>query len=106
MNYLAAVDIGQQFGSAFGGTSSGGGKGFSDLVSVILSNALVIAGIVALFLIVFQSISIIIAAGQNNPEKAAKREQAAIWSLVGFGIIFATFWIIRIVEAITGLKIL
>ncbi len=100
MNQIA-VDIGTTFGSPFGQ-----GKGLGDLVSVVLSNVLVIAGIVLLFFFIFGGISMIAGAGQDNPEKAAKGKQAATAALIGFIIIFAAYWIIQIVEKITGLDIL
>lgn len=100
MNKLA-VDIGSTFSSPFGQE-----KGIGSLVSVIISNALVIAGIILVFFFVFGGISMIAGAGQDNPEKAAKGKQAATSALLGFIIIFAAYWIIRIIESITGLNIL
>ncbi len=100
MNKLA-VDIGSSFGSPFGQT-----KGIGNLVSVIISNALIIAGIILLFFFVFGGISMMMGAGQDNPEKTAKGKQAATSALLGFIIIFAAYWIIKIIESITGLNIL
>lgn len=96
MNKLA-VDIGSSFGSPFGQS-----KGIGDLVSVIVSNALVIAGVILLFFFIFGGISMIAGAGQDNPERAAKGKQAATSALIGFIIIFAAYWIIRLIEIITG----
>lgn len=100
MNKLA-IDIGSNFGSPFGQS-----KGIGDLVSVIISNALVIAGIILVFFFVIGGISMIAGSGQDNPEKAAKGKQAATSALIGFIIIFAAYWIIKIIESITGLAIL
>jgi len=96
-----AVDIGTSFNSPFGQE-----KGIGDLVSAIISNALVIAGIILVFFFIFGGISMIAGAGQDNPERAAKGKQAATSALLGFIIIFAAYWIIRIIESITGLAIL
>ncbi len=96
-----AVNIGSEFGSPFGQN-----YGFGDLVSIILSNALVVAGIILLFLLIFGGISMIIGAGQDNPEQAAKGKQATTSAVIGFIIIFAAYWIIQIIETITGLNIL
>lgn len=100
MNKLA-VDIGSKFGSPFGQS-----KGIGDLVSAIVSNTLVVAGIILVFFFVIGGISMIAGAGQDNPEKAAKGKQAATSALLGFIIIFAAYWIIRIIESVTGLNIL
>lgn len=95
------VPIGEKFGSPFGQS-----KGLADLVSVVLSNVLVIAGIILLFFFIFGGISMIAGAGRDNPEQAAKGKQATTAALVGFIIIFAAYWIIQIIEKITGLDIL
>jgi hypothetical protein len=48
----------------------------------------------------------IMGAGQDNPEAAAKGKQAATSAVIGFIIIFAAYWIIQIIETVTGLNIL
>jgi len=96
-----AINIGEQFGSPFGQE-----YGLADLVSVILSNAMVVAGIILLLLLIFGGISMIMGAGQDNPEQAAKGRQAATAAVIGFIIIFAAYWIVQIIEVLTGLNIL
>lgn len=96
-----AVDIGTTFGSPWGT-----GKGLADLVSLILSNAVAFAGIVMLFLMLGGGIAIIVGAGQNNPEASAKGKQAVTSAIIGFIIIFTAYWIIQIIELISGLDIL
>lgn len=80
--------------------------GVGNFISIILSNALVAAGLILLFLLIFGGISIVIGAGQENPEAAARRKKAASAALVGFIIIFASYWIMRIIEVLTGVSIL
>ena len=101
MGKIAQVDIGSTFGSPIGQT-----VGLGDLVSIILSNAIIFAGVIMVFLLIFGGISIIIGAGQDNPEAAARGKQAATTAVIGFIIIFAAYWIIQIIEAMTGLQIL
>ena len=100
MNKLA-VDIGNKFGSPIGKD-----VGLGKLVSIILSNALVIAGIIMLFLMIGGGIAIISGAGKSNPETAARGRQAVTSAVIGFIIIFATYWIVQIAEIITGVNIL
>ena len=45
-------------------------------------------------------------AGEDNPEKAKKGKQAITAALIGFMIIFCSYWIIKIIEIITGVSIL
>lgn len=97
-----AVNIGSAFGSPIGQ----GDFGFAKLVSIILSNALVIAGIIMLFLMIGGGIGIISGAGKSNPEATARGRQAVTAAVIGFIIIFATYWIVRIAEIVTGVNIL
>jgi hypothetical protein len=101
MKKLAAVDIGTSFGSPFGQS-----LGVGNLVSIILSNAVVLAGVIMLFLMLIGGFGIIMGAGQDNPETAAKGRKAVTAAVIGFIIIFASYWIIKIVETITAVKIL
>jgi len=104
MEKIAQIDIGQEF---FGGAHFlREVTGIGQLVSIILSNAMVVAGVILLFLLIFGGISMIAGTGRDNPEQAAKGKQAATAAVIGFIIIFAAFWIIRIIETLTGLDIL
>ncbi|MEK7112910.1 MAG: hypothetical protein AAB875_06390 [Patescibacteria group bacterium] len=76
------------------------------LVSIIVSNAIIIAGIILLFLMVFGGISMIAGAGSQNPEQVAKGRQAVTSALIGFIIVFAAYWIVQLIGAITGINIL
>lgn len=73
-----------------------------DLISLILKAAFAISGVLILFLIVFAGFTIIASAGSNNPEGAKKGKDAATAAALGFVIIFVAYWIIRIIELITG----
>lgn len=98
---FAQVHITSIFNSPFGR-----GYGFGDFVSIVLSNAVIIAGIVLAVLLIFGGVSIIIGAGQGNPETTAKGQKAVSTAVFGFLIIFSAYWIIRIVEIVFGLNIL
>ena len=99
-----AVDIGQEF---FGGAHFlRDVKGVGDLVTLLLSNALVVAGVIFLFILVGGGLLMIAGAGRSDPEQAGKGRKAATAAVIGFIIIFASYWIIQIIELITGTKIL
>ncbi|MCH7730558.1 hypothetical protein IID21_03470 [Patescibacteria group bacterium] len=99
-----AVEIGQEF---FGGKHFlRDAEGVGSLVSILVSNALILAGIIFLFILVGGGIAMIAGAGRNDPEQAAKGKQAATAAVIGFIIIFAAFWIIQIIELVTGIDIL
>lgn len=106
MKYLAQVpkvDIGNVFNSPF---SVSGGKTIGDLVSLIINISFVLGGILVLFFIIFAGFNIIAGAGQNNPEAAKRGQQAATAAVIGFAIIFVAYWIVRIIEIITGYSFL
>lgn len=99
MNKLA-FDLG---GALFGGT--GGFTQLSDvgkIVSIIISNAVIIAGIILLFLIIFAGYSFISGAGSGNSQKVAQGRSAATAAIIGFVVIFIAYWIAVIIQTITG----
>lgn len=101
MDYLA-FDLGEALfgGSHFLRSETGVGT----LVSSILFNAVVVAGVLLLFLLIFGGFSIMMGAGEQNPQKVAQGQQAATAALVGFVIIFTAYWIMQILGIITGLR--
>ncbi len=105
MNLLAQatapVNIGTKFGSPFGTTSTAG-----DLVQLIVRLGFIISGIFILFFIVFAGFSIIQGAGSNNPEAAKKGQQAASAAAIGFAVVFAAYWIVRLIEIVTGARLI
>jgi Zn-dependent protease with chaperone function len=96
-----AIEIGENFNTPFGRTASLG-----TLTSIIISNALVIAGVILLFLLVFGGISVVLGAGSNDPQRVGQGKAAVTAALVGFILIFAAYWIIQIIELLTGVEIL
>lgn len=76
------------------------------IVTNLLKNVYVLAGIILFILLIVGGLSFIMGAGEENPEKAKKGKQAITAALIGFVIIFCSFWIIRIIEIITGMNIL
>jgi hypothetical protein len=103
VNYLAqtSVPIGKEFGSPFGQS-----VGVGSLVSTVISVSLFLAGTIMLFLLVLGGIGVIAGAGGDNPERAAKGKQAVTSAIIGFIIIIVAYWIIQIIENITGITIL
>jgi len=76
----------------------------SDLVNLLLANAYIAAGLVIFFLLVFGGLSIIMAGGDQKG--LDKGKQAISAAVVGFLVIFTAYWIIQIIEIITGVNIL
>jgi len=107
---LAQVNIGNElFLKPVGGGNIGNAPQFGTIgamVSIILKNVYIFAGVLLLFLLIFGGISIIMAAGGGDAKKTAQGQKAITRALIGFLIIFTSYWIIQIIEVITGVPIL
>lgn len=108
MNRLLAVNIGEQWclqsGSCIGQAPQFQSPGA--LISTLLPNVYVAAGILLFLLLIFGGFSIIMGAGGGDAKKAAQGQKAATAAVIGFLIIFASYWIIQIIQKLTGLEIL
>jgi len=80
-------------------------EGIGGIISTLLQNIYVLAGILLFILLIVGGLSFIMGAGEDNPEKAKKGKQAITAALIGFVIIFCSYWIIKIIEIVTGLAI-
>ena len=81
-------------------TSEGG---FGKLISAILPTFYIIAGFILFLYLIFGGFIIISSSGDEK--KTAEGMQALTNAIIGFAIIFASYWIIQIIEVITGLQI-
>ncbi len=73
-------------------------------ISLILPNIYIISGVLLLVYLVFGGFLMITSAG--NPDEAAKGQKIITNAIMGFVIIFASYWIIQMIEIITGITIL
>ena len=76
------------------------------LISALLPNLYILAGLILFILLLFGGFGIIMGAQGGNPEQAGKGKNAITAALLGFGLIFASYWIIQIIQWITGINIL
>jgi len=102
---LAKVDIGTDF-------LIQPGKGIKDvgtlggIISILLQNIYILAGLIFFILLIVGGLGFIMGAGSNNPDQAKKSKQAITAALYGLVVIFCAYWIIRIIEILTGFYIL
>jgi len=106
MNRLAQINLGEQFLGKNHFLAGDDLQGVGKLTSIIISNALVIAGIIVVFLFIAGGFGMIAGAGNNNPEKAQKSQKTLTAAIIGFVIIFAAYWIVQIIGKITGVTLL
>ena len=108
MKNLLSLNIGKEFwvkphqGIA---EAEGFKQGIGGIISTLLQNIYVLAGIILFILLIVGGLGFIIGAGEENPEKAKKGKQAITAALIGFAVIFCSYWIIRIIEILTGIRI-
>lgn len=104
---IASVDIGAE--TPLGGDNGALGLRYSNisqLINPLLKNSLTIAGIIFLALIIFGGIGMIAGAGNNDPKKAEQSKKTLTSAIIGFVVVFCAYFIIQIIEALTGVKIL
>ncbi len=77
-----------------------------DLVAVFLNNVFYLAGFLLVFLVVVGGYKIIAAAGSGDKNGAESGKKTLSAAVLGFAIIISSYFIIQIVEAITGVNIL
>lgn len=78
----------------------------STLVTLIIKNGLTIAGIILLILLIAGGFMMIASAGSGDQKKAATAKSMITDAVIGFLVIFLSYFIIQIVEVITGFTIL
>lgn len=95
------MDINSFFKSPFGDITSIG-----KLVTLFLNVAFVLAGLLLLIFFIMGGIGMIAGAGSNEPQKVEAAKKAATSALIGFVIVFAAYWIVKLIGQITGLPLL
>lgn len=101
MKTLAQVDIGEKFDAPIKDPTQIG-----NIVSAVVANLNILAGIVLMALLMWGGFQILQGAGSQDQEKVERGRKIITGGIVGFLIIFASYWIIQMIEAITGVTIL
>jgi hypothetical protein len=91
------MPLSSSFGSPIGQSVSLG-----SLVGNIFSFGITVAGIIMVFLFIGGGLGMIAGAGSGDAQAAAKGKQAVTWALIGFIVVFTAYWIIRIIEVLSG----
>lgn len=101
MNNQLAVDLGTTFFQGDSPFTQMGGV--SKLVSVIVSNSIVIAGVVLIITIIYAGTSMLTAAG--NAQQFESSRLILTSAIIGFVIVVAAWFIVRAIETSTGVNI-
>jgi hypothetical protein len=78
----------------------------SPLVSVVISNAFVLAGIIAFILLIVGGFGIIAGAGSGDTKKMEQGKQAITGAAIGLIVIVGSFWIVQVIQTVTGVTLL
>ena len=101
---LAEVNIGEVIDTGNGSLNEY--SSISPLISNLLKNALTVSSIILLFLLIFGGITFIASAGKGDEKGTGQAKKALTSALIGFAIVFSAYFIIQIIEVLTGVPIL
>ena len=104
MKHLAAIDIRDLF---FRGKVTGSKfqefRTVADMVSLVLNTVFVVSSILLLFYFLMGGYAMISTAGKGDA-KAAEQAKATVSSaVIGFVIVFASYWIVKLLLRILGM---
>lgn len=99
---LLSINIGEHYKFQEGSASQFENVG--QLISKWLPNVYILAGLILFFFILLGGFSIISSAG--NQEKLKQGSKTLTSALIGFVILFASYWIIQLIQVVTGIPIL
>ncbi|PIS09232.1 hypothetical protein COT75_02600 [Candidatus Beckwithbacteria bacterium CG10_big_fil_rev_8_21_14_0_10_34_10] len=76
----------------------------ASIISELLKYIFPFAGLVLFFMLIAGGFQLLTAAG--NEESIKKGQQRILYAVIGFMVIFISFWLIQILEVILGIEIL
>ena len=75
----------------------------SKLVSLFLNISFVLAGLILLFFFILGGIGIISSAGESDPQKMEQSKKTLTSAVIGFVVVFASYWIVKLIGQFTGM---
>lgn len=106
---LSAIDIGKTFlGPSYGGSHGSldplqNLTGISYLVSLFLRIAFTLSGVILLFFFIMAGIGMIVGAGGSDPQKMEQAKKTATSAIIGFVVVFASYWIVKLIGQLIGM---
>ena len=79
---------------------------FGEIVSLIVKNAVVFAGIISFILLIFGGFGVIVGAGSGDTKKLEQGKKAVTGAVIGLLIVVLSVVIVQVIATITGLCIL
>ena len=78
--------------------------GVSKIISLFLNAAFVLSGLILLFFFILGGIGMISSAGQSDPQKAEQAKKTITSAIIGFVIVFTSYWIVKLVGSLLGIE--
>ena len=100
----SGVDIGNEFLFQGNASAQSAFPNVSTFIATILPNVYVVAGLVLFFLVLLGGFFTITGAGDE--EKIKRGHMILTSAILGFAIVFGSFWLIQIIQILTGVPIL
>ena len=80
------------------------GKTIGDVFSSLFDYLLPLAGVLMFGMIIYGGLTLMLSGG--NPEGIKEGTNKILFGVVGFIVVFAAYWIIKIIEVVFGMAIL
>lgn len=77
--------------------------GIGGIVTLFLNIAFILAGLILLFFFILGGIGMISSAGQSDPQKAEQAKKTITSAVIGFVIIFVSYWIVKLIGQLLGI---
>lgn len=91
------MDINQAFNSPFALEGD-----ITKIVTTFLNIAFVLAGLILLFFFIFGGIKLMSSAGGDNAQETEQAKKTITSALIGFIVVFASYWIVKLIGQIIG----
>ncbi|MBI5449639.1 hypothetical protein HY948_04990 [Candidatus Gottesmanbacteria bacterium] len=79
---------------------------YGDLVSVIVWNAFMLAGVISFLLLIFGGFGFIVGAGAGDTKRVEQAQKTITGAIMGLLIVVTSYWIIQVLEKLTGVNLL
>lgn len=98
-----SVPLNQEFFRFHGGSVFS--QGPAVIISKILPNAMVLAGVIFFIMIIFYGWDLLIGAGQSrSAQEIARSKNIFTYSIIGFLLVVSAYFILQIIGFITGVN--
>lgn len=77
-------------------------KNFGEIVGVFSQNIVIVAGVIFFILILVAGFRMIRAAGSEDSKAMEQNKNLLTYAVAGFLIIFSAYWVVQIVNFVTG----